>query len=272
MWVLTCKMLPTLRPGALTDLPPTLLRQRTFLPEGSDLSHLLLGSVHLRNDGDGPADLPLLPTGGVMLLFPHCGTAWLCGPLSTAHALTLEPGDTVYGVLLQWDCGDWLWNRSLTALENAMVPLEPLLPGSDLLGPALHRCATEQEQSALVARLLTLHGARQYRSAPLLHRCLTLIRARQGQIRVAELAEMLGCSERYLNRLLRQKVGLSTKTVCELWQLYRMLELLGEAPAKSLLHTAVSGGYFDQAHMNRHCRRFLGCSASTLRTMKGLTW
>ena len=55
-------MLPTLRPGALTDLPPTLLRQRTFLPEGSDLSHLLLGSVHLRNDGDGPADLPLLPT------------------------------------------------------------------------------------------------------------------------------------------------------------------------------------------------------------------
>ena len=135
-------MLPTLRPGALTDLPPTLLRQRTFLPEGSDLSHLLLGSVHLRNDGDGPADLPLLPTGGVMLLFPHRGTAWLCGPLSTAHALTLEPGDTVYGVLLQWDCGDWLWEGRLHELTDTLVPLEPLLPGSDRLGAARVRSGT----------------------------------------------------------------------------------------------------------------------------------
>lgn len=272
MWALTHKMLSSLRPGPLTDLPPTLLRQRSFLPEGSDLSHLLLGSVHLYNGGSEEADLPLLPTAGVVLLFPHRGPAWLCGPLSSVHYLTLEAGETVYGVLLRWDCGDWLWSRSLTALENTMTPLEPLLPGSDSLGSALHRCATEQEQSALVGRLLALHGARQYRSAPLLHRCLTLMQARQGQIRVSELAELLGCSERYLNRLLRQKVGLSTKTVCELWQLYRMLELLGEAGSKSLLHTAVSGGYFDQAHMNRHCRRFLGCSASTLRGMNCLTW
>ena len=261
-------MLPTLRPGPLTDLPPALRREHAFLPEGSDLSHLLLGLLRLRNESSEPADLPLLPVGGVLLLFPHRGPAQLCGVLSSVHYLTLEPGETVYGVLLQWDCSDWLWSRPMTALENAMVPLEPLLPGSDLLGPALHRCATEQEQSSLVARLLTLHGARQYRSAPLLQRCLRLIHARQGQIRVAELADILGCSERYLNRLLRQKVGLSTKTVCELRQLYRMLELLGEGPAKSLLHTAVSGGYFDQAHMNRHCRRFLGCSASTLRSLQ----
>ena len=135
------------------------------------------------------------------------------------------------------------------------------------VGGALERCASPQEQNALVSRLLTLRGARQYRSTPLLRRCLSLIAERSGLVRVAELAEELGCSERYLNRLLRQKIGLSTKTVCEIVQLHQATQVLLREQPRSLLHTAVACGYFDQAHMNRRCRQLLRQSASHIRDL-----
>lgn len=262
-------MQTTLTTGPLGIVPTGLQLQRYALPEGGDLSHLLRSTVLLHNETDTPLACPLLPTGGVTLLFSDTGAAQLCGPLSGARHLTLAPMETVYGAELQWGCGDWLWSGALTALENTLTPLEPLLPGSDRLGGALHRCTTRQEQNALMGRLLSLHGGRQYQCAPLLRRLLDEMQERRGQIRVAELAQELGCSERYLNRLLRQKVGLSTKTVGELLQLRQMLELLDKTRPKSLLHAAVACGYFDQAHMNRHCRRFLGCSASALRLPEG---
>ena len=240
---------------------------RAPLPEGADLSHLLHGTVVLHNAAPRDLSCPLPPTGGVTLLFSDSGEALLCGALSRVQYLTLAAGETVYGAALRWDCGDWLWDGRLSELTDTLVPLEPLLPGSNALGAALSRCATAQEQSALVSRLLTLHGARQYQCAPLLRRCLELMQERRGQIRVGELAELLGCSERYLNRLLRQKVGLSTKTVCELLQLMQVRQLIAATRPKSLLHAAVACGYFDQAHMNRHCRSFLGCSASALRQL-----
>ena len=265
-------MLPVLTAAPLCGLRNGLSAERFAVPEGGEMSRLLLATLQLHNGTDEALSCHLLPTGGVTLLFSHTGTALLCGPLSAVRHLTVEPGETVYGAVLRWDCGDWLWDRSLALLENTVTPLEPLLPGSDSLGPALHRCATRQEQNALMGRLLALHGGRNYQCAPLLRRCLDMMQERRGQIRVAELAEALGCSERYLNRLLRQKTGLAAKTVCELLQLRQLLELMDSTRPRSLLHAAVACGYFDQAHMNRHCRRFLGCSASTLRGMERLTW
>jgi len=256
-----------LTPLPLMALPTDLTRLRSDVPEGADLSHLLHRTTLLHNRSEQSLTYPLLPTGGVTLLFSDRTPALLCGPLQRVRHLTIHGGERVYAVALRWDCGDWLWEGRLHELSDTLVPLEPLLPGSDRLGTALTRCTTPQEQSALVGRLLTLHGARQYQCAPLLRRCLGLMQERRGQIRVSELAQELGCSERYLNRLLRQKVGLSTKTVCQILQLMQTLELISVTRPRSLLHAAVACGYFDQAHMNRHCRSFLGCSASQLRAM-----
>lgn len=260
-------MAVSLLPGSAADARNAVLCRTAPLPEGGDLSHLLQGSLQLRNDGREDTDCPLPPTGGVTLLFPVSGAAVLCGPLSRAHLLHLTPGETVYGARLRWDCGEWLWSDGLSRLTDSTVPLEPLLPGSDRIGAALERCTSPQEQSALMARLLTLRGARQYRSTPLLRRCLSLIGERNGLVRVAELAEQLGCSERYLNRLLGQKMGLSTKTVCEIVQLQQAARTLLHEQPRSLLHTAVACGYFDQAHMNRRCRQLLCQSASSIRAL-----
>ena len=254
-------------PGSLSAAHEEIQVRTATVPQGGDLSHLLCGVLVLHNPTQEALRCALPPSGGVTLLFPTDDSAVLCGPLSCSHLLTLQGGETIYGARLHWDCGDWLWNGSLLQLVDHTVPLEPLLPGSDRLGSALHRCTSPQEETALLSRILTLRGARQYRSAPLLRRIIELLAEKGGQLQVSELAALLGCNERYLNRILRQKVGLSTKPLCQLLQMQLTAELLMRECPKSLLHAAVACGYFDQAHMNRRCRSLLLDNASTVRAL-----
>lgn len=257
-------------PGGEPALPAlleddTLQLQYHAVPEGAEFSALVQDIYQLHDPADRALAYPLLPGGCLTLLFPGQGQAMLAGPLTRLHRLTLVPSSSLYCARLRCGCGDWLTEESISLLTDRAVPLEPLLSGSDRLGPALSRCASRQEQTVLLSRLLTLHGGGSYQSTPLLRRSLALIEQRRGQLRIAELAQTAGCSERYLNRLFRQKVGFSAKTACELTQLHHSLHTILTTQPKSLLHIAVACGYFDQAHMNRHYRKFLTCTANDMR-------
>lgn len=238
--------------------------QYYHVPEHSDYAHLLLRTFCIRADSE-ECRVPLLPGSGVMLLFPSDRSALLCGPLTVLHHLPLAPGQMLYGVQLRCGCGDWLWKDGLHTLTDRAAALEPSLPGSDALCAALAACRTVQEQNSLFAALACAGGALTYQPAPLVRRCVSLIESRSGQLRIEELARDTGCSARHLSRLLRQKAGLSAKTVCELAQLHHSLYTVLTTPSRSLLHLAVGCGYFDQAHMNRHYHRFLGCGVNAIR-------
>ena len=234
------------------------------VPDSSGCAHLLQRTFSV-TAGEKGCDVPLLPGGHLTLLFPEGDRALLCGPLTAARHLSLAPHQSLFGAQLRCGCGDWLWCDSLLNLRDRAVLLEPYLPGSDPLCATLHRCSTLSEQSDLLIRLCAVRGARHYQPIPLLRRCLTLIDERSGQIRISELAQSMGCSERYLGRLFHQKVGFSAKTQCELVQLHLSLHAALTSPSRSLLHLAVACGYFDQAHMNRHYRKFLACGANDVR-------
>ena len=238
--------------------------QYYHVPDHSDYAHLLLHTFCVRAASE-ECRVPLLPGSSVMLLFPSNRPALLCGPLTVLHHLPLAPGQMLYGVQLRCGCGDWLWKDGLHTLTDRTAVLEPLLPGSDALCAALATRRTVQEQNSLFAALAHAGGALTYQPAPLVRRCVNLIENRGGQLRIEELAHDTGCSTRHLSRLLLQKAGFSAKTVCELAQLHYSLHTVLTTPSRSLLHLAVGCGYFDQAHMNRHYHRFLGCGVNAIR-------
>ncbi len=246
-------------------LPPSSL-QYAPIPDGSDLSALLHSSFSLPAAPTAQT-LTLLPESHVVLLFPGNGTALLCPPHTKPAPLSVESNCSLYAVRLQCGCGDWIWDCDLDSVSDFFLPLEPLFPGSDRLCQSLSCCTSLLEQNNLFTRFSVVRGGLNYQAAPLLRRCLTLIGDRHGQVRVSELAEYAGCSPRHLNRLMRQKVGLPTKTVCQLAQLHHSLHIMLTASSRSLLHLAVNCGYFDQAHMNRQYRQFLGCSAGDMRRL-----
>lgn len=248
-----------------TLLPPSSL-QYIPIPDGSDLSHLVHSILSLPA-AQAAQTIPLLPDNHTLLLFPGSGAALFCPPHSTPLSIPLEAGCPLYAVRLHCGCGDWIQNADFSATNGHVLPLEPLLPGSDRLGQVLALCTSLPEKNTRFMRFAALHGGRSYQSSPLLRQCLSLIAERNGQVRISELAEHTGCSERHLNRLMHQKVGLSTKTVCQLTQLHHSLQVIWTSPSRSLLHLAVNCGYFDQAHMNRQYRQFLCCSAGDMRRL-----
>ncbi len=242
--------------------PPTL--QYAPIPDSSDLSHLLHSALSLPA-AQTAQTVTLLPDHRVTLLFPGSGTALFCPPHTMPLPLTLDANCSLYAVRLHCGCGDWICSADPSSLNGRMLPLDPLLPGSDRLCQSLSRCTSLPEQNTLFSRFAAVQGARNYQIPPLLRRCLSLIQERHGQVRISELAEHAGCSQRHLNRLMHQKVGLPTKTVCQLAQLHHSLQVMLTSQSRSLLHLAVNCGYFDQAHMNRQYRQFLDCSAGDVR-------
>lgn len=252
------------RSEAFSSLLPTELPlQRRSFPQASELGEVLDETFEIYNPTDSPVTCFLLPGGCVHLLLDLQGRALLCGALRSVHALTVEPGHTVYGVRFRCGCSTW-FAAPLPGCNTASAPKD----GFSWLNPLqqmLCGCGDFAQRNAVLSRVLATRGGRGYQRQTIFRQCLHLIDMHRGQIRISALAQAAGCSERYLNRLFRSHVGMSAKTCCQLVQLRTSLHTLLTTHPKSLLHVAVACGYFDQAHMNRHYHQFLCCAANDIR-------
>lgn len=85
-----------------------------------------------------------------------------------------------------------------------------------------------------------------------------LIRDDRSLLDVASLAERTGRSERSLQRLLRDWVGLSPKVLIRRFRLHEAMHLLTEAPQTDLADLAYRLRYADQAHFSRDFHRVIG--------------
>jgi len=248
-------------------VPPALQLQRRTFPEASELGEVLAETFELHNPTDGAILCTLLPSASVHLLADLQRGAILCGALSAARLLTVEAGHTVYGIRFRCGCGSW-FPAAFPACDTVAAPPDDLA-FFPVLYRSLANCTDFSQRNAVLLRTAAAQGGRGYQRHALLRQCLTLIEQRCGQIRVSELAQAAGCSERYLHRLFGAQIGLSAKICCQLSQLHHSLHTLLTTQPKSLLHVAVACGYFDQAHMNRQYHRFLSASANDIRRHSG---
>jgi AraC-like DNA-binding protein len=83
------------------------------------------------------------------------------------------------------------------------------------------------------------------------------LRETHGSIRIAALAQELGCSRRYLTSRFTAELGLAPKAVARQLRFAQVCAQLSHAP-KGLAEIALDAGYFDQAHLNRDFRELAG--------------
>jgi AraC-like DNA-binding protein len=96
------------------------------------------------------------------------------------------------------------------------------------------------------------------RSGPpsLAESAVTQILARQGVVRIGAIAGSLGTSIRTLERRFHAEVGLGPKTLARIVRCQRALRLMGSGWSGAA--AALECGYFDQAHLLRDLREWLG--------------
>ena len=84
-----------------------------------------------------------------------------------------------------------------------------------------------------------------------------------GLIGIRQLADWLGLSSRHLERRFRNEVGISPKLFSRMQRFQSVFHRM-EDPATSWVDTAVSSGYYDQAHLIRDFREFAGTTPNSL--------
>ncbi len=89
---------------------------------------------------------------------------------------------------------------------------------------------------------------------------LNMIYGTGGNVRVKELSENLIISERSLNRIFHQYIGLPPKTFCRIIRLNKVLKLCKNDNHIDFLLAAYDNGYFDQAHFIKDFKEFCGCT------------
>lgn len=169
------------------------------------------------------------------------------------------------GVMLQPAAGRLLWGASIASMTGRHVPLDHLdtVDGAALEAevrrlmegspgePTAHNAVAAAYEAALAPLLPIDEEGR------LVNSIVELVESDTAILRVEELAERVGLTERTLQRITRERLGLTPKWLIQRRRLHDAVSRL-KAGTVSLAELALELGYTDQAHFTRDFRRATG--------------
>jgi AraC-like DNA-binding protein len=173
----------------------------------------------------------VVPDGCVDVIRLASGRLFVAGADTGPVLEQLTPGDTAYGVRLRPGAAQAVLGIDVSELRGGRVDLADLW-GTERVDLRLE----DKEPDRLV-----VEAAR-----------------RLSTMRVAEVAEELGVSERQLRRRVTSSVGYGPKTLARVARLQRLERTTGD-----LAQRALAAGYASQAHMGDEVRRLTGLTPAT---------
>ena len=94
----------------------------------------------------------------------------------------------------------------------------------------------------------------------LVSHCVAAMEAQSGKVSVDEIAAEAGIGRRQLERRFRKAVGISPGTLADILRFRRVFDAIEHDSARPWTDAAAAAGYFDQSHLVRDFRRFVGCT------------
>lgn len=189
--------------------------------------------------------------------------ARLYGVARGRSSVTLEGDGWAVGAMLTPAAGRLVLGRSVAELTDTWVELADVLPDGDLVG-AVRTAMTSDPQAprshlAAIAHVESWLGTHLPVDEPGLrvNRLVGWLREHPEVTRVDEVARGLGLSERSLQRLVEQRIGLSPKWLLQRRRLHDAVVAL-KAGSSGLAEVAADLGYTDQAHFTHDFRTVTG--------------
>lgn len=178
-------------------------------------------------------------------------------------SVTLEGHGWAVGTMLSPAAGRLLWGRPVGELTSTWADLAEAGAPTDLVPGIRAAMATDPHDPAghaaaigVVERWLATFLPVDEQGL-LLNRIVAWLREHPDVTRVAEVAGEFGLTERTLQRLVEQRVGLSPKWLVQRRRLHDAVAAL-KAGTTTLADMAATLGYTDQAHFTRDFRTVTG--------------
>jgi AraC-like DNA-binding protein len=237
-----------------------------FAP-ASDLAEYVQ-SVWFRSVSPAEADHParVVPDGCMDLIWMESGLI-VAGPDTRAWNGPLASGDEIVGLRFRPGMAAPLLGLPATELVDWRTALKDVSPAwADQLNRAIKPGFSAQAvRHALQASLRDrLRGAPEYDRA--VRHVAVAIQSAGGEnpVRVDQLAEAVGLSERQLHRRCREAFGYGPKLLARIVRFQRFLKSADAAWIRPIAHLAADCGYADQAHLTREVKQLSGLPPARL--------
>ncbi|WP_416957195.1 helix-turn-helix domain-containing protein [Nocardioides sp. T5] len=182
-------------------------------------------------------------------------------------SVTLEGDGWAVGTMLSPAAGRLVLGRSVAEVTDTWIELADLLPAGRSGGALVDdvRAAMEDDPHDPAAHLASIARVESWlathlpadASGLLVNRLVSWLGEHPEVTRVDELAREAGLSERSLQRLVEQRIGLSPKWLLQRRRLHDAVEAL-KAGRGTLAEVAADLGYADQAHFTHDFRTVTG--------------
>ena len=214
-------------------------RAGTILPDGA---------VEIVVSFGGPIGIPPLRR-------PH--TRVLLGPSDRVRRVTYSGVVDLVGFRLRPGIARAIVQSPLARVVNRLVPLVSAAPALDAaLESSLDQRSSSTARSDAVQRAIEAFVRQLPRPNGFFQRSVEAIHARQGRIRIEELASELSVSRRQLERAFLANIGLSPKRWCRVVRFQHAVQSMSEQRDCDWADLAYRLGYADQAHFCREFRTF----------------
>jgi AraC-like DNA-binding protein len=223
-----------------------------WAPSGSFASHVACIWAE-RSD----AANPLLPDGAVELVWSGRGL-FVRGADTRPHCVGAFPDRTFVAVRFREGAAADVLGLYGRELADARVGISQLWGRAEM--ERLESMLADSGSAWEAAAVLRDAVAARIRKPPdpAVSAVVAALRARRSPVRVVQLADWIGLSERQLLRRCVAALGYGPKTLDRIFRFQRFRALATRHRGRGLAELAAAAGYADQSHLARECLRLAG--------------
>lgn len=191
----------------------------------------------------------------------HLPYSFLYGQLSHFQDLALIEQTSFIIVVFQPDGLYKLLGLSAYELKDQIVATRDVFGQSaeSLYDTLTHLKHSAEKVNTLNTFFYNLATQRKSSNQTLLPAVLQYVAHQQGLVTVEQLIKYSGYTERYIERIFAQQIGMSPKKFGNIVQLHSFLKLLRNKQTETSLTTiCYESGYFDQSHLIRSFKKYTG--------------
>lgn len=222
-------------------------RDKIF-PDGSPEMIFHYGDVFVKHDSGGDSKQ---------------NPSFIHGQITSYIELSATGTTNVFGVRFKPDGLGLLLKLPISELNGCYVSLHEIMKSSasameDLMFQANHTV----DRIRCMDRFLIKQLSDSVLIDPMIKKGIQLISQHQGSLKTKVLAQLLGISERQLERKFKRHVGISAKTLSNISRFQCALTNIRNQSDTNLTQLSHQYGYFDQSHFIKEFTKFTGSCPS----------
>lgn len=230
--------------------------QETYLKQGISHFYTFRKGKHtkLRSVPDGCIDLVFEYYNGHM-------QGYACGTRRAYFVEDDHQESTIFGVRFMPGVQPELINVTMRQLLDVRIPLETILKYDVEWLKELEEETDFYQRIRIFLKYYTQIEKRRkppFGKKEIVQSIKNLVYESDGKIKVCEMQERTGYSERYINKIFIEEMGFSPKVFCKIVQFQRALEFLNYGAPDKMTDAAVFLGYYDQSQFIRDFAKYAG--------------